>query len=370
MPGNKGKKGSWFKKLLVLLNILAVLALLASYAALFTDPRVFWPLAFAGLAYPLILALNLVFIAVWLFSWKRYLFLSLVPVLAGWTQIMAMIPFRFSAQDMPASGSFKVITYNVHGFNYAKSDNSATQGQVIGFIKAEKPAVVCLQEFKPRGGATLQSLGDSIGLSSCYHKNYLEYKDKGVIYGLAIFSRYQVIKTGYLRDERNRIFAVWADISDGKNICRIYNCHLVSVRFGTKEYSFYEDLKNQATENLDLKEGVFNILRKLKRAFIIRSEQVEQVTASVATSPYPVIVAGDLNDSPFSYCYRQLTMNLQDSYREAGSEWAGSTFAGPLPSYRIDYILHSEKFRAVEYAKRMSGLSDHYPVSATLNIEP
>jgi endonuclease/exonuclease/phosphatase family metal-dependent hydrolase len=367
MAGKKSTKGSWFKKLLVFLNILAVLALLASYAALFTDPRSFWPPAFAGLAYPLILIANLVFVLAWLVSWKKYIFLSLIPILAGWTQLMTLVPVRVSKPDPALPGSLKVITYNIHGFNYSKSDNTVMQKQILNFLKMEKPSVVCFQEFKPRGGATVGSLGDSIGLPSYYRKNYLEYKDPEVIYGIVIYSKHPILQTGYLRDERNRVFAIWADINDRKNTYRIYNCHLVSVRFGTKEYSFYEDLKNQATENLDLKEGAFNILKKLKRAFIIRSGQVEKVVASVRKSPYPVILAGDLNDSPFSYCYHQLTRDLKDSYREAGSGWVGNTFAGQLPSYRIDYILHSKNIDAVQYTKHETDYSDHYPVSSTLN---
>ena len=367
MAGKKSTKGSWFKKLLVFLNILAVLALLASYAALYTDPRLFWPLAFAGLAYPLILAANVAFVLIWLVSWKKYIFISLIPVLAGWTQLMTLVPVRFSKPDPARQESLKVITYNIHGFNYSKSDNTAMQKQILDFLRREKPSLVCFQEFKPRGGASVQSLGDSVGLPSFYQKNYLEYKDPGVIYGIAIYSKHPVLQTGFLRDDRNRVFAIWADIRDGKKTYRIYNCHLVSIRFGTKEYSFYEDLKNQATENLDLKEGTFNILKKLKRAFIIRSEQVEKLVASVRKSPYPVILAGDLNDSPFSYCHHQLTRDLVDSYREAGSGWAGNTFAGQLPSYRIDYILHSRDIDAVHYLKHTNDYSDHYPVSAILN---
>jgi endonuclease/exonuclease/phosphatase family metal-dependent hydrolase len=369
MAGKKGKKIVWLKRVLVFLNFLAVVAILASYAALYVDPRTFWPLAFAGLAYPLILVTNLFFVLVWLVSWKKYIFLSLIPVLAGWTQLMTLVPVHFSKPAIPLSASFKVITYNIHGFNYNTSDNTVTQKRVLDFLRAKKPSVVCFQEFKPRGGATVKGLGDSIGLPSYYHKNYLEYKDNEVIYGIIIYSRYPVMQTGYLKDDRNRVFAIWADINDGKSTVRVYNCHLVSVKFGTKEYSFYEDLKNQATENLDLKDGVFNILKKLKRAFLIRSEQVEKVIASARRSPYPVIVAGDLNDSPFSYCYRQLTRNLEDAYREAGSGWAGNTFAGQLPSYRIDYILHSNKIEAVHYLKHMTDYSDHYPISVILNTD-
>ncbi len=366
MARKAGKKGSWLKKLMVFLNLIALLALLAAYAALYIDPRTFWPLAFAGLAYPVILATNLFFVLAWLVTWKKYLFISLIAILAGWSQIMTLFPVRFSGTAPQPTGTMKVISYNIHGFNYIQSDYSDTQRKASRFLRLEQPDFACFQEFKPRGGETTSSFGDSIGLPLFYQKNYLEYRDPAVVFGLAIFTRHPVLQTGYLRDDRNRVFAVWADIRHRTGIYRIYDCHLVSIRFGTKEYSFYEDLKKQETEQLALKEGIFNILRKLKKAFILRSEQTDKLISSIRMSPYPVILAGDLNDSPFSYCYHQLTRTLNDSFREAGKGWAGNTFAGRLPSYRIDYILHGKKLRAIGYTKHTIGYSDHYPVSVTL----
>ncbi len=370
MASGKGHKASWIRKLLVFLNILAVLLLLSAYAALFTDPRTFWPLAFAGLAYPVILVVNLGFILIWLVTWKRVIFLSLVTVLAGWTQLTTLVPLRLTSPKTTGTGNLGIITYNVHGFNYPNAESSEVQHQVAAFLKGETPLVVCMQEFKPRGASTLKGFGDEVGLPHFYQKNYLEYRDRQVTYGLVIYSRNPVLQTGFLRDGRERVFAVWADVSDGTTTYRVYNCHLVSVRFGAKDYTFYEDLKHQSTENLEIKEGVLNIFQKLKRAFIMRSGQVESLLGSVRKSPFPVILAGDLNDTPFSYTYHQLTRNLSDAYREAGKGWAGNTFAGHLPSYRIDYILHSEKMKAVRYVRHGAGFSDHYPVSATLSAKP
>lgn len=370
MNAKSGKKRSWFYKLFVFLNIIAVLALLASYAALFVDPRDFWPFAFAGLAYPVILFVNVFFILCWLVTWRRLVLLSLIPVLAGWTQITTLIPIHFGKPGTPDIHPVTVLTYNIHGFNYTETGNAATQEAIARFLKKEKPSVVCFQEFKPRGEATVQSLGDTFGLPNFYQKNYLQYKDPDVVYGMVIYSRDPILQTGYLRDDRNRAFAIWADVLHDSQTYRIYNCHLVSVRFGSRDYSFYEDLKNQETEGLNLKDGLFSILRKLKRAFLLRSEQSGKLAASVNKSPHPVILAGDLNDSPFSHCYHQLTRALKDSYKEAGTGWGGNTFAGQLPSYRIDYILHDKRLKAVHYQRHSMGFSDHFPVSVVINPVP
>lgn len=367
MAGRSGKKSSWLRRLMVFLNILAVLALIASYAALWTDPRVFWPLAFAGLAYPVILVINVFFILLWLVTWKRVIFLSLVTVLAGWTQLMTLKPVHLSGPDESQAGTVRVMTYNIHGFNYPNPNHDITQRKVLGFIKKQQPQLLCFQEFTPRGGESIQTVGDSLGLPYYFHKNYANYRNPDAVSGITVFSASPILQSGFLRDDRNRVFAIWADIRHDGQTLRIYNCHLVSARLGAKDYSFYEDLKNQETEKLDLREGVFSIFRKLKKAFMLRSEQTEKLLGSVSKSPYPVILAGDLNDSPFSYCYHQLSRKMKDSYREAGTGWLGNTFAGQLPSYRIDYIFHDKRLNAVSYKKYEEGFSDHYPISAALS---
>ena len=64
MVSKKSKKRSFFQWVLIILTILSVLCLLLSYAAFFVSPAKLWFLAFFGLAYPLILAVNLFFVIV------------------------------------------------------------------------------------------------------------------------------------------------------------------------------------------------------------------------------------------------------------------------------------------------------------------
>ena len=105
---------------------------------------------------------------------------------------------------------------------------------------------------------------------------------------------------------------------------------------------------------------------KLRKSFILRSKQVHNLATHIAACPYPVILAGDFNDTPTSYTYHQLTIGLFDSFKEAGNELFEGTYAGKLPSFRIDYILHTREFQALTYKKIDVELSDHYPITATM----
>ena len=112
------------------------------------------------------------------------------------------------------------------------------------------------------------------------------------------------------------------------------------------------------------------MLWKLKKAFVLRAGQVDILADHLASCRYPVILCGDFNDTPSSYTYRRLTKKLNDTYIEQGKGLFGATYGGRLPSFRIDYILHTGTFRADDYYKYPVDLSDHFPITATLVKKP
>jgi len=147
---------------------------------------------------------------------------------------------------------------------------------------------------------------------------------------------------------------------------RIYNLHLESIRFGNDDYSFYSQLTDPDKDATPIKEGSKRMIWKMRKAFMLRSKQVHQLARHVKASPYPVILAGDFNDTPSSYTYHQLTTDLSDAYKEAGEKFMEGTYSGKLPSFRIDYILHSKEFHTLSYKKFDVDLSDHFPIAATM----
>jgi endonuclease/exonuclease/phosphatase (EEP) superfamily protein YafD len=83
---------------------------------------------------------------------------------------------------------------------------------------------------------------------------------------------------------------------------------------------------------------------------------------------HPVIICGDFNDPPVSYTYRKISHGFADAFMRSG--WGiGSTYHGPMPSFRIDYIMHSKQFISMDYRRIKFDYSDHFPVECRIIID-
>lgn len=80
----------------------------------------------------------------------------------------------------------------------------------------------------------------------------------------------------------------------------------------------------------------------------IRAGQVGEIRAEMDASPYPVILAGDFNDTPSSYTYRTMKGDMTDGFRDSGSGYGG-TFRYLGGVLRIDYIFYDDAFEGIRY---------------------
>ena len=95
--------------------------------------------------------------------------------------------------------------------------------------------------------------------------------------------------------------------------------------------------------------------------------QIAKIMAEVKKSPHPSVLCGDFNDTPVSYCYKQITKQLTDAFKET-SNGTGTTYIGKIPSNRIDYIFHSDHLKPYEFMVHDVNFSDHKPISSYLEI--
>jgi len=103
------------------------------------------------------------------------------------------------------------------------------------------------------------------------------------------------------------------------------------------ERSFVAEVTDPAdNEALD---AMKSLSVNLRQGFIRRARQAESLKSQIRKSPYPVIIAGDFNDTPVSYSYRKIRKGLNDSFVRSGYG-AGFTYRGNYPANRIDYILY------------------------------
>jgi endonuclease/exonuclease/phosphatase family metal-dependent hydrolase len=370
------KGRSILKNIICFLNVCAVAGLFASYLSGYISPDRFWILAFFGISYPVLLIVNLLFVLFWLITWKRFVFVSLIIIVAGYHNLLAIYPIHFSHPEPLPGAKIKIVSYNVHSLygNQIADNRQETKSKVTEFLARQDADIICVQEFFAIGedfSQTLSKFANSIHLDYYSFKNYQDFNNKRKINAIATFSRFPIVNTGFLRLPDHGLYAIYSDMIMNGDTIRLYNLHLESIRFGNEDYSFYSHLTGpDPDEVIPIREGSKRMLWKLRKAFIIRSKQVDILTGQIASCPYPVILAGDFNDTPFSYTYHQLTKELNDSFIERGHGLFQSTYAGKFPAFRIDYILHSERFQAIAYTTFEVELSDHYPVTTTLVKRP
>ena len=364
-PAVKHKK-SRTDKLVLFLNLGAILALLLSYAAAHFSPTTMGYLVLFGLAYPFVLLLNVAFIIYWLFKRPRFGIFSGLFILLGIGHLTDFFQISFSKSADKTASHLKVLTYNVHVFDvFDKKEGPQTRDAFFDLLNREQADVLCFQEFFHSEKKKFFPTKDTILKflpNVHFHERYTHALGGQQYFGVALFSKYPIVRKGYVpfsSDANN--FCIYADLVVDGDTVRVYNGHLQSIRLKPEDY----DLANGKTEQSEIDDASKRIARRLKSAFVKRQEQVDRITTSIKASPYPVILCGDFNDPPVSYTYETLTDILSDSFVECGNG-IGNTYIGAFPSFRIDYILHSESLKAIDYRTLEEELSDHHAITATL----
>jgi endonuclease/exonuclease/phosphatase family metal-dependent hydrolase len=371
----KGKKSSFFIRFLLVLNSVFILCLITSYISPYISPAKYWVLAFFGLAYPIWLVINLFFLVLWIILFRKFAWVCLLAIVLGFNHILAIFPIQIKDHKTVPHGAIKIISFNVHSL-YGISNKSYTpkmRSKVTEFLTEQKPDIFCVQEFfvkSPDSSKVIERFTKEIGCRYFTYTNYQEIKDHTRINALAIFSKYPIVSNGYIKASDRSTFCVFADIVVNGVKVRVYDLHLESIKFGNEDYSFYAHLTEKDSTASDISTGSKKIVTKLKKAFTIRANQVDMLKHHMSGSPYPLIVCGDFNDPPNSYAYQVLSTRLKDSFIQAGKGLFGGTYAGSFPSFRIDYILTDKSFDIFNYQSLRVGLSDHYPVSAFIRLNP
>jgi endonuclease/exonuclease/phosphatase family metal-dependent hydrolase len=363
----KRTKLSYINRFAWLLNLGAVGGLVIAYFAPFVSPANFWFLAFFGLGYPVLVIVNVLFVFYWLVLLRPRFLVSLVAVLAGWTYLQGFVQVNLDAVIPDKSKTrFKVMSYNVKLFDlYNWKKNNETRNRIFDLIKEEAPQIICMQEFYHSEKDNYRNLDTLLKLQNAqyHHTEYTLTLRNRDHWGISTFSAYPIVSKGKITfNTRSNNICIWSDIKINDDTIRVYNMHLQSIHFGYADNKFLEEVSKATPANsTDEMEVSKNILRKLKRAFVKRSQQADKVAQHIKSSPYPVIVCGDFNDTPSSYVYRTLGNGLEDAFVESGNGF-GRTY-GKFPSFRIDYILNSAKFKTYDFRTIKEDLSDHYPIS-------
>jgi len=367
----KGKKNkpSFFRIVFLVLNYPAAFLLLLSYLAAYTSPANSWMLAFAGLAYPFLLLINLGFILIWFIRFEKTFILSLICILVGWTYPGRFYQFK-GKEPIKSEDAITVMTYNVHFFSTygKKAEPNPDEENIYDYLIEKLPDIACFQEYH-RAKSQDKLLKLFKAEDKAYQSCFYPYVASSETMGMAIISRYKIIRCGAINTEppASRIFAIFTDLLLNSDTVRVYNLHLQSIRLSDEEFIFekipgIDDIQNKQKLKSDSK----RIVSKLKTAFVKRSQQVDAIAGHIGQCTYPVIVCGDFNDTPASYAYRKLKKGLVDAFVESG-KGTGQSYLGKYPSFRIDYIMHSKSLISSGFEMGEIHSSDHLPIFSTIS---
>lgn len=326
------------QKILFFFNLIVGCLLALIYAIPYLEPHKFPEVNLLSLVYPLFLLANLCFAIFWLIRLKPHFLFSAMIIGLGYKQMLSLYPTN--KQEVLKQSDIKLLSYNVRRFNIGKWINSPTvQKEIFDFINHEKPNIVCIQEHWNIKNHRVQLP--------------FKYNKKRGDNHLAIYSKYKITNTGSLDFENTVNNAIYADVLIDKEIIRVYNVHLESFRLNMqKEHYGNED--NEA------------LLKRFKNVFIKQSEQIKKLKAHIDSSPHRTIVAGDFNNTAFSWNYHYLTEDRIDAFVEAGNGF-GQTFNYFIP-LRIDFILPENGMDVGKFVNHDVKLSDHYPIIARINL--
>lgn len=334
----------FLNKIVFFLNSLAATMLLLAYVLPYVEPKKFAFLSVLSLSVPFLIILNILFLIYWLLQVKKQLLLSLIILFVGFIFLSPLYKFS-SSKNIEDENNIKVMNYNVRLFNvfkWIKEEN--VDQKIVDFINEKQPDILSIQEYRR---------DEDINLSG--YEKFEVISGQKVKNGQAIFSKFPIINSGSIEFPNSFNNAIYVDIVKNKDTIRVYNVHLQSMKIDANA----DALKNETSENL---------YRRVSKTFTMQQLQAEQFLEHKSKCPYKMIICGDFNNTAYSYVYKEIKGDLQDTFVEAGNAF-GRTYDIRFFPVRIDFLLVDDAFEVNSFKTFDVVLSDHYPIMAKVKLK-
>lgn len=333
-----------------------------SYTLIFNH----WLAGFLMMTLPYAQLLCFISLIYWLTKRAKRALLPLTVLLLGY----GFFKRTFTAHEPQASlqPTIKILNYNVYGmYSNEYEANKEKVEKLKKFIKNDDADIKVFQEFYSnrdrKAYRTIDYLDD-------VHPHYAflplkqEIFDKNEKMGLAIFSKYPIIHIEGEQYKNSANGYLIADIALPKDTIRVINLQLWSmgIRVGKVTGKIREQDYSTAK-----REGR-GILASLKKGFIQHKKEMDQINRFIQKSPYPILVMGDLNETPYGYAYGTIRERLKNAFEEAGSGFGFTLNRSPY-LVRIDNQFFSDHFQILQFETlRKIKYTDHFPIKASYQI--
>ena len=319
-----------------------------------------WSAGFVMMSLPFAMLGCFIIAFTWLFIRPARAILPIMILALGYPFIKRTIVFK---DPQRAANSLSVFSYNVFGF-YGDNNDKQKAKKLMSYCIDYEADIKCFQEFyNVDDDANFQSLIPMLKENPYFISNKEKW-NPGMM-GLIIFSAYPIInRDGKTFGRSNSNGYLMADIARKKDTIRVINIQLQSM--GIRVNKVVNGVKGEDYEEAK-KEGR-GIISSLKRGFEQHSQEIEPIERLINDSPYPVILCGDFNETPYGNAYGSIRDRLKNAFEEAGNGF-GFTLNRSPRIVRIDNQFCSESVKVLDF-KTFSDvkLSDHYPILGRYEI--
>lgn len=318
---------------------------------------------FPALLLAFVLALRLVGERSWLIV--PWLYLPRTPLVMPLALLTAIALFRRSWSGLCAQAiaawllAFPLLGLELRACVRAPAKTGIaifSQNVFFGRLGADKIAATVPQDIDV---VVLQAVGQSGILRAPRFAGWSVHSS----YHFAVASRFPILEIGTDAPDPQRPRAAYERYRLATPIGRIdlYNVHTSSPRT-----AFFHE-RNRWNLWSAIASG--DLAGNIEWNTNLRSREVLALTADVARSRVPVIIAGDLNLPGLSRIFSERFGGFRDGQVEAGCGF-GYTYPSHrlFPWMRIDRVLASPQLGFVDFRVGRAGGSDHRPVTARLSV--
>ena len=282
------------------------------------SPATFWPAGFLASASPVLYLISIVLFFFLLARRSVHAGATLVVILAGW--FLVGKTYQWGTSVPLSVPSFRVLSYNVSFFSVPRVFSEAyrdpalnlTVDNAINWLRASGAEVLCLQEVFDDEDSDIYNTVETLANNGEYNHHFV-YQDQvknRTRRGLMILSKFPIVARGEVFISGNYFNgAIYADVLINDDTVRIINAHLESMHLGARQ------------------SNPLRVISAYRRGMVIHSRQVDRLVDFIQQSPYPTILSGDLNETPYGYVYHRLNALMNNAFEAAGQGF-GFTYRG------------------------------------------
>lgn len=312
-----------------------------------------------GLAFPVFLCINLAFLVTFLLFKRRLALIPIIGFIACYQPARTYSPLNVW-QPVPDE-AVKVMSFNVFNFRNIENDSSSV-ADIARYVAQCRPDIVCMQEanFTDEVKEAFAPLFPHI--DSIWNNSTGEVQ--------LTMSKFPILSKTHICTSQGGCLCGAYELLVGDSRVTVVNCHFETSGLTPEErHDFSRMIKGNMpgdTIGTESKKMIVSLGESAKR----RVPQVSEVVRYIKSrKDEPVILCGDFNDNPISYCHYLLDKELTDCFK--------STANGPGISYhrntfwvRIDNIMCSRHWTPSNFeVDRSIAISDHYPILGYLKAK-